>query len=61
MLFMDNPLMSPLRDLKGLLLLQLTSVNLPVDVLCDGEKNSQSVRRSSSSVELQGVAMYGLA
>ena len=61
MLFMDNPLMFPLQDSKGLLLFQLTSVNLPVDVLCDGEEDLQSVRRRSSNMELQGVAMYGLA
>ena len=61
MLFMDIPFMTAIQDSGNLLLLQLTSINQPVDVLFDGEENSSPVRRRSTSVELYGVALFDLA
>ena len=44
---------------KVYFLFQFTSVNLPVDVLRDGEKNSRPIRRSFSRMESQSAAMHG--
>ena len=44
MLFMDIPFMTALQNSGNLILLQLTSINQPIDVLGDDEENPSQLR-----------------